>query len=140
MPVRAADLAPGAVDALDHARVVAHVLRLERRHLQAQVAVVAAQRGGEPAFAGAAGGAQHHDAAGQSCVCSGVGDCCHGRNDTRCAQGSFAIRLSVTLRRSHGNDTFCRSTEDNVSCIPLPRWSQPSPDWAQQKRSEPCGY
>ena len=46
-----------------HARVVAHVLRLERRHLQALVAVVAAQRGGQPALARAAGGAQHHDAA-----------------------------------------------------------------------------
>ncbi len=71
-----------------HAGVVAHVLRLERRHLQAQVAVVPAQRSGEPAFAGAAGGAQHHDAAGRARICGEVSDFCHGRNDTRYTQGT----------------------------------------------------
>ena len=47
-----------------HPCVVAHVLRLERRNLEALARVVAAQRGGQPAFASAAGGAQHHDAFG----------------------------------------------------------------------------
>ena len=37
------------------------LLRLERRHLEVLVAVVAALRRGEPAFAGAAGGAHDHD-------------------------------------------------------------------------------
>ncbi|MNV01200.1 hypothetical protein D3C71_913960 [compost metagenome] len=60
-----ADFAHHASGARHHTRVVAHVLRLERRHLEAEVAVVAAQRGGEPAFAGAAGGTQHHHTTGQ---------------------------------------------------------------------------
>ena len=47
----------------DHPCVVAHVLRLEGRNFQALVGVVAAQRGRQPALAGAAAGAQHHDAA-----------------------------------------------------------------------------
>ena len=47
-----------------HAGVVAHVLRLERRHLQALASVMPAQRSGEPTLASAAGGAQHHDASG----------------------------------------------------------------------------
>jgi hypothetical protein len=53
----AADLA-----AIDHAGVVAHVLRLERRHLEALPRIPAAQRRGQPALAGSAGGAQDHDA------------------------------------------------------------------------------
>ena len=56
--LRAADLAAG-----NDTRVVAHVLRLEGRHLQAAPRIPAAQRGGQPALAGAAGRAQHHDAA-----------------------------------------------------------------------------
>ena len=56
--LRAADFAAG-----HHPRVVAHVLGLERRHLQAAPRVPAAQGRGQPALAGAAGRAQHHDAA-----------------------------------------------------------------------------
>jgi len=47
-----------------NACVVAHVLRLEWRDLQALSGVVAAQRRGQPALARPAGGAQHHDAPG----------------------------------------------------------------------------
>ena len=44
----------------NYPRVVAHVLRLERRNLEALTGVVATQCRGEPALAGAAGGTQHH--------------------------------------------------------------------------------
>ena len=53
-----------AVAGSHDACVVAHVLRFEGRDLQALARVIAAQGGGQPAFAGAAGRAQHHDAAG----------------------------------------------------------------------------
>jgi len=60
--LRAADLAHGGLStrarqSRHHARVVAHVLRLERRDLQAPVGVVAAQRGRHPALARVAAGA-----------------------------------------------------------------------------------
>ena len=61
-----ADLAPLTVGRGDNTGVIAHVLRLERRDLQALAAVVGAQRRGHPAFACATAGAQHHDAT-----------CCH---------------------------------------------------------------
>ena len=48
--------------------VVAHILRFERRDLEALARVVAAQGGGQSAFASAAGGAQHHDAFGGHCA------------------------------------------------------------------------
>ena len=54
-----------------HAGVVAHVLRLERGHFQALVGIVAAQRRGQPAFARAAAGAQHHHAARQPLASAG---------------------------------------------------------------------
>ena len=60
----AADLAPAALQSGHHTGVVAHVLRFEWRHLQTLARIPAAQRGGEPAFACVAGGAQHHDGAG----------------------------------------------------------------------------
>ena len=61
--LRAADLAHRAVDARHDTRVVAHVLRLERRDLQTLPRVPAAQCCCEPALAGAAGRAQHHHGA-----------------------------------------------------------------------------
>jgi len=48
----------------NHAGVIAHVLRLEGRYLEALARVVAAQGCGQPAFAGATGGPQNHDALG----------------------------------------------------------------------------
>ena len=53
--LRAADLALP-----HHPGVVAHVLRFEGHDFEALAGVVATQGGGEPAFAGAAGGAEHH--------------------------------------------------------------------------------
>ena len=53
----AADFAPATVGAGHDAGVVAHVLRLERGDLEALAREVAAQGGGQPAFARAAGGA-----------------------------------------------------------------------------------
>ena len=44
--------------------IVAHVLRLERRHLEALAGIPTAQGRREPALAGTAGGAEDHDAAG----------------------------------------------------------------------------
>ncbi len=52
-----ADLAPLPIGRGNHARVVTHVLRFERRHFQALAAVVGAQRRGHPAFACATAGA-----------------------------------------------------------------------------------
>jgi hypothetical protein len=46
-------------------RVVAHVLRLERSDCEALARIVTTQGGGQPAFTGAAGGAQHHHASGR---------------------------------------------------------------------------
>ncbi|EWS52494.1 hypothetical protein X551_04720 [Methylibium sp. T29] len=67
--LRAADLAEPAPAARHHARVVAHVLRLEGRDLQALARVPAAQRRRQPALAGPAGGAEHHDGPrGRSCA------------------------------------------------------------------------
>ena len=56
----AADLAQRAVQPRHGARVVPHVLGLERRDLQALARTPAAQRGRVPALAGVAGGAEHH--------------------------------------------------------------------------------
>jgi hypothetical protein len=57
------DLAQSAVAARHHAGVVAHVLRLERRHVHAAACRHAAQGGGQPALAGAAGAPPDDDAA-----------------------------------------------------------------------------
>jgi len=59
--LRTADFAEHAARRGHDTRVVAHVLRLERRHSQALARVPPAQRGGEPALAGRAGGTKHHD-------------------------------------------------------------------------------
>ena len=71
----------------NHARVVAHVLRLEGRDLQAPAGIPAAQRGRQPALAGAAGGAQHHHAAGG-----------HGRTGKRCMGPAFSHPAAARLR------------------------------------------
>ena len=62
--LRTADFAQ-AVCAGHHSGVVAHVLRFEGRNLQAHARVMAAQRRGQPAFASAAGCAQHHHTLGR---------------------------------------------------------------------------
>ena len=88
--LRAADLAAVRTGgrATDHARVVAHVLRLERHHTQALPCIPAAQRRRQPALAGAAGASQHHhaaskQAAGTLCALRGVG--LHGHLLALCA-------------------------------------------------------
>jgi hypothetical protein len=75
-----------------HPRVVAHVLRLERRHPQALAGVVAAQRGGQPALAGAAGGAQHHHTAGDAVVEHLLQRAVRGRIGAGALPGHLALR------------------------------------------------
>jgi hypothetical protein len=64
-----ADFAQPAIGRGHHPRVVAHVLRLEGAHHQALAGIPAAQRRGQPALAGAAGRAQHHDSLGSLAHC-----------------------------------------------------------------------
>ena len=131
----AADLAHHTCGARHHAGVVAHVLRLERRDLEALVAVIAAQRGGEPAFASATGGAKHHDAAGRARICGDVSDFCHGRNDTRYTRGVALSAHAMVSQRMREGDAFCRSTGENGCRTPLPHKRRPGPVQAGPSRN-----
>ena len=90
------------------------VLRLERRHLQALVAVVAAQRGWSASFAGAAGGAQHHDADSRAAPFEQCGESLHVFHGGWALQ---AARQAAASASRGGGSTPRRSTPGNqTSC------------------------
>ena len=95
-----------------NARVIAHVLRFEWRNAQALIGIPAAQRRSQPAFARAAGAAQHHDAngrrsRGQACACLAVRGSLGGRiGSTR--GGARGGKVGVIGRIWHRHD--CAAT------------------------------